>query len=125
MLCELAFLDRHERLNVIGVIRHFRAPRVPLLVRRTMLVARLADVRQVDGFGVTVAVESPDGHVATPTGEDIRLEVAHEYIFVTFRDLPLPTAGTYRFRIRLMGQAPVFVDIPVMPEADDIQSVAH
>ncbi len=111
VLCELAFFDRHDRLNVIGMFREFYTPELPIVMRQAMLVARLADIRQADGFAVTVGIVTPDGRLVSATGDGIAVEVVHDYVLVTLHDVPLRLPGLYRFRIALTGQGPVFVDV--------------
>jgi hypothetical protein len=40
--------------------------------------------------------------------------MAHEYVLVTLRELPLHEEGIYRFRLALNGQTPAFVDVPAL-----------
>jgi hypothetical protein len=91
------------------------APHLPLAITQMMLVARLTDIRPVEEVAVSVAVITPRGVVTTSNSTDcILVEMAQEYVLVTLRGFPLQEEGVYRFRIALSGQAPVFVDVPVL-----------
>jgi hypothetical protein len=37
LVCELAFLDRHERVSLIGVATHFPVPSLPLAINKIMV----------------------------------------------------------------------------------------
>src|SRR5262245_62566104 len=91
MVCDVAYVDRFERLSVIGIARHLVAPSLPVALPQLMMVGRLADLAPVDRIEVTVAVTTPSGAflVADESSEQFKLELAREYVLVTFRDLPL------------------------------------
>src|SRR5262245_53892482 len=90
VLCDLAFMDRHDRLCVIGVTRMFPVPRLPIALHQVMLVAHLTDIRPVDEIGIVVSVVSPRGASTRPTAsESIVIEMAGEYVLATLRDVPL------------------------------------
>lgn len=59
--CDLAFMDRQDRLCIIGIVRRFPVPALPLELHQVMLVARLTDIRAVDEVAVGVAVVTPAG----------------------------------------------------------------
>jgi|SoiMetStandDraft_2_1073263.scaffolds.fasta_scaffold566201_1 hypothetical protein len=61
VLCDQAFMDRHERLSVIGVTRQFPVPRLPIALHQVMLAAHLTDIQPVDEIGIGVSVVSPQG----------------------------------------------------------------
>lgn len=125
VLCELAFLDRHDRLSLIGVFREFYAPELPLVMRQVMLVAHLADVRHADELAVTIAIVMPDGRLVSATADGIGIEVVHEYVLVTLRDVPLQLPGLYRFRVGLAGQPPAFADVTLITPTEAARSNVH
>jgi hypothetical protein len=53
------------------------------------------------------------------------VEVAHRYVLVTLRDVPLTEEGIYRFQLALKGQSVANVDIPVLTPARTAASVTH
>ena len=112
LLCERAFLDRHERLSLVGVATHFRVPSLPLEIGQIMMVARLIDGRPGDELAVGVAISTPRGGWVQPREAGFEVEQAGEYLLVTLRDVPLVEAGMYRFAMAL-GEQEVVVDIPV------------
>ena len=80
-----------------------------------MLVARLPTFALFEEVGVSVALVTPSGALTTANSTDcIVVEMAQEYVLITLRGIPLQEEGVYRFRIALSGQAPVFVDAPVL-----------
>src|SRR5215813_9579028 len=114
VLCESAFLDRQERLCLIGIIRSLSVPTVPLTVDRTMLVAHLTDIEIVDEIAISVGMVSATGQHAAWSGTDtITITTAGEYVLVTLRSIQLLEEGPHRFQIRLRGQPVVSIEIPV------------
>lgn len=112
--CDLAFIDRQDRLCVVGIVRSLPVPDVPLAMHQMMLVARLADLRQVEEFEVSVAIRGPRGLFTTPTnGQGLVIEMSGEYILITLRSLPLLDEGVYRFEVSLTGQSAQAIDVPV------------
>src|SRR5262245_41452363 len=115
VVCDSAFLDRQERLCVIGLVGKLMVPAMPFTVRQLMLVARLADIQPVDAIALVVTMVTPAGLHDPGTGsETVAIELVGEYVFASFRDVPLFEEGAYRFQIKLRGQAVVSVAIPVM-----------
>lgn len=115
VLCESAFLDKNDRLCVIGIVRKLTAPAMPLTVRRLMLVARIADIQPVDEVAIAVGMVTPSGLHAARTGSDhVSIEMAGEYVLAALHDVPLFEEGAHRFQIKLRGQPVVSVDIPVL-----------
>src|SRR5262245_3431359 len=115
VLCDLAFFDRQDRLCIVGITRKLPAPSLPLAISQMMLVARLTEIQPVEEIALSVAVVTPKGVLTTSNSRDcILVEMANQYVLVTLRDLPLHEEGIYRFRLALNGQAPVFVDVPVL-----------
>jgi hypothetical protein len=115
VLCDLAFLDRQDRLCVLGIVRRFPVPRLPLALHQVMLVAHLTDIQPVDEVTLCVTVVGPRGLQMAPTDADrLVIEMAGEYVIVTLRDVPLIEEGVYRFQIGLAEQAVVSVDVPVL-----------
>lgn len=113
--CELAFLDRQDRLCLIGITTHLPVPRLPLAMNQLMLVAQLGDLQPVEEFGVSVEIVLPNGLFSSP-GESgcISIEMAGRCVMVTLRDVPLPQEGIYRFEVGLTGQKPSVLAIPVL-----------
>jgi uncharacterized protein DUF6941 len=111
-VCDLALLDRHERVSLIGVATHFPVPSLPLAINKIMMVARLVDVRPGDEIEVGVAMSTPRGQWTQPMPSGFNVEQAGEYLFVTLHDVPLVEAGTHRFALGL-GQQEVVVEIRV------------
>jgi hypothetical protein len=113
LLCDRAFLDRHERISVIGVATHFPVASLPLAISQTMMVARIIDARPGDELEIGVAIATPRGLWTQPGPAGCQMEQAGEYLLVTLRDVPLTEAGTYRFVLAL-GQQEVVVEVPVV-----------
>jgi hypothetical protein len=113
--CELAFLDRQDRLCVIGMTTHLPVPCLPLELNQLMLVARLTDLRSVEEVGVRVEVVTPGGLFSSPRDPGcVSIEMAGTFVFVTLRGLPLTQEGVYRFEVGLTEQPPSVVSIPVL-----------
>jgi uncharacterized protein DUF6941 len=112
LLCDRAFLDRHERVSVIGVTTHFPVSSLPLVIHKIMMVAKLVDVRPGDRVEVGVAMSTPRGEWTQPMPAAFDVEQAGEYLFVTLHEVPLAEAGTHRFALGL-GQQEVVVEVPV------------
>jgi hypothetical protein len=114
-LCETAFLDRYDRLCLIGVATHFPVPSLPLAVNQLMIAAHIVDVRPDDEFAVRVSVTTPTGLCVTPDGSDgFDVEVAGEYVLITLRQMPLTAEGVYRFLVSVGAAPAVTLDIPVL-----------
>src|SRR5262245_28786290 len=115
LLCELAFLDRQDRLCVVGVTTALPVPRLPILVNQLMLVARLDGLQQAEEIQLAAADVSPSANWKTPWRDDsVTIEMAGESLHVTLRSVPLTEEGTHSFRLLIGGHAPVSVDIPVV-----------
>jgi hypothetical protein len=112
LLCDRAFLDRHERVSVIGVATHFPVPSLPLVIHKIRMVAKVIGVRPGDTIEVGVAMSTPRGEWTQPMPSGFDVEQAGEYLFVTLHEVPLAEAGTHRFALGL-GQHEVIVEIPV------------
>jgi hypothetical protein len=113
--CELAFLDRQDRLCVIGMTTHLPVPKLPVELNQLMLVARLTDLRTVEEFGVRVEVVTPGGLFSNPRDPGcLSIDMAGPFVFITLRALPLTEEGVYRFEVGLTGQTPSVVPIPVL-----------
>src|SRR5262245_18175466 len=90
MLCELAFLDRQDRLCAIGIVRQLTVPSVPIALHHIMLVAQLADLQPVEELAIWVGVMTPAGRTSKPTSSDsFAIDVVHDHVFITLRGLPL------------------------------------
>ena len=114
VLCESAFLDRQDRLCVIGIIRNFSVA-LPITVREVTLVARLADIQPIDEVAIAVGVVFPGGTRGARMGsDDVHIEMSGEYILTTMRDIPLLEEGLYHFQIQLRGQPVRSLDVPVV-----------
>ena len=114
-LCETAFLDRYDRLCLIGVATHFPVPSLPLAVNQLMIAAHMVDVRPDDEFDVGVSVTTPNGLCVTPDASDgFDVKVAGEYVLITLRQMPLTAEGVYRFLVSVGAAPPVTLDIPVL-----------
>src|SRR5262245_60180500 len=102
VLCDLAFFDRQERLCLVGIVRKLPIPALPLALGQVMLVGHLSDVREVEQFQISVAVVTPRGLVTIPKSSDcVEIEIAHDYVLVTLRALPITEEGVYRFQLGL------------------------
>src|SRR5580692_2693167 len=113
--CETAFLDRYDRLCLIGVITHFPVPSLPVAVNQFMIAARVIDVPADDEFDVGVSVTTPNGLSVAPDGpEGFQVEVAGEYVLITLRQMPLTAEGVYRFLVSVGAEASVAGEIPVL-----------
>jgi hypothetical protein len=125
LLCSRAFLDRHERLCMIGVATRFRVPSPPIAIDEVVLVARIVEVRPGDEVEVGIAISTPCGLWTRPSEPDgFQLEQAGEYLFLTLREVPLVEAGTYRFALAL-GQQEFVLDVPVTVATSTVGSGVH
>jgi len=126
VLCELAFLDRQDRLCVIGLTTALPVPQLPILVNQLMLVARLDALRPVEEIEVAAAVVSPAGIWKTPSGDDsLSIEMAREFVLVTLRNIPLAEEGIHSFRILIGGQPPASIDVPVVMVGSRMPASMH
>ena len=126
VLCELAFLDRHDRLCVIGLTTALPVPQLPILVNQLMLVARLDGLRPVEEIELAAAVVSPTGIWKTPSGDDnLSIEMAREFVLVTLRNIPLAEEGIHSFRILIGGQPPASIDVPVVMVGSRMPASMH
>jgi hypothetical protein len=126
LLCEVAFLDRQDRLCVIGVTTALPVPRLPILVNQLMMVARLDGLNIADEIHVAAAVVSPSGVWRTPSADEgLSIEMVREYVLVTLRSIPLAEEGIHSFRMLLSGQPAVSVDIPVVTPPSRIAAPTH
>ena len=126
VLCESAFLDKNDRLCVIGIVRKLTPTALPLTVRHLMLVARLADIQPVDEVAIVVGMVTPGGLHAVRTGSDqVVIEMAGEYVLAALHDVPLFEEGPHRFQIRLRGRPAVSIDIPVLARAEHAMAPLH
>ncbi len=81
VMCDHAFLDRQDRLCLIGIVRRLSAPRLPLALNQVMLVARLVDIQQIDEIAISVAILTPSGFCTSPKNSDyLAVEMAGEYL---------------------------------------------
>jgi len=126
VLCELAFLDRHDRLCVVGLTTTLPVPRLPILVNQLMLVARLDELKPVEEIQIAAAVVSPSGIWKTPSVDDsVSIEMAREFVLVTLRSIPLAEEGVHSFRLLMTGLPPVLVDVPVVMAGSRSPAVMH
>ena len=115
ILCDSAFLDKQDRLCIIGIIGKFPVAAVPLTVRQVTLVAHLTDIQPVDEVAIVVGVVDPSGgHGARMGSDDVTIEMSGHYILTTLRNVPLSEEGVYHFQIQLRGQPVRSLDIPVL-----------
>jgi hypothetical protein len=113
-LCELAFIDKYDRLCLIGVTTRFPVPSLPLFVRQLMIAARIVDIQPVDTISVCISMATPSGIVAAPNEADgFDVSVVGEYILITLRDVPLHEEGVHRFEVSLADSEPVTLEVLV------------
>jgi hypothetical protein len=125
-LCELAFLDRCDRLCMIGVTCRFPVPSLPLAVPQIMIAARVIDARPGEEFDVGLSVQTPSGLWTAPHGpEGYEVGIAGEYVLMTLRDLPLSAEGLYRFELSIGDSQPVTIEIPVFLVATPSRAAIH
>jgi hypothetical protein len=124
VLCESAFLDRRDRLTVIGIATQFPVPSLPVAINKIMLVARVMGVAPGEEMQVGVAISTPRGRWARPDASAFDVDQAGEYLLVTLRDVPLTEAGTYRFALAL-GSEETIVEAPVTLMAAPAQISIH
>src|SRR5215471_18731782 len=104
VVCDSAFLDRQDRLSVIGIVRRLTVPRLPTTLRQLTLVAHLADIQPVDEVAILVGMVTPGGlHGARTGSESVAIEMAGEYVLASLHDIPLLEEGAHRFQINLRG----------------------
>ena len=113
-LCELAFIDKYDRLCMIGVTTRFAVPSLPLQVRQIMIAVRIGDIQPGNAVAMGIALTTPSGKVVVPNhGDGIDVNVAGEYILITLRDVPLSEEGFYRFEISIGEHESVPLDVLV------------
>jgi hypothetical protein len=113
LVADLAYLDQRGRLCTVGVVTRLLVPKLPIVMRQVMVVARVSDPSPGEEINIGVAVLTPSGQWAEPDDPDgVQIEVASEYLLVTLRDLPLMEEGTYRFAVYL-DEHTMTVDVPV------------
>jgi Family of unknown function (DUF6941) len=126
VLCELAFLDRHDRLCMIGVTTALPVPSLPIVVNQLMLAARLDGLKPVEEIRVAAAIVSPDGVWKTPTDDgSVSIEMVREFVLVTLRSIPLSEEGIHSFRLLIGDEAPVSVNVPVVMVGSRMPMVTH
>jgi len=114
LVCDLAFFDRQDRLCIVGIVQKLSTADLPIAIGQVMLVAHLTDIQPVDEVEISVAVVTPSGLFTTPRSSDcVAVEVAHEYVLVVLRELPLHEEGIYKFQLALQGGFVASVDVPV------------
>lgn len=114
VLCELAFLDRQERLCVIGITTELPVPRLPLVINQLMIVAKLTDLRPVEEIQIAAAVITPRAMWATPADDHgLTIEMVRQHVLVTLRGIPLSEEGIHTFRLLVSGSPPVSIGVPV------------
>jgi Family of unknown function (DUF6941) len=126
VICDRAFLDREDRLCLIGVIDRFTATSLPLAIKQAMLVARIVDVQPIDEVEVAIGIIPPGG-LSTPrtSCSSLVIEMAGQYVLVTLRGLPLTEEGVYRFQILLNSRSVTSIDIPVQVVDRPSLAVVH
>jgi hypothetical protein len=122
--CDLAFLDSHDRLCVIGVTTRFLVASLPARIDRLMLVGRLVGLQPGDAMDVGVAIGTPGGLWRQPKDAGFRIEQAGEYLFITLSDVPLTEAGLHRFAVA-MGDQELTLEIPVTVIAEPAAASIH
>jgi hypothetical protein len=126
VVCELAFLDRQDRLCIVGVTTTLPVPHLPIVVNQLMMVARLDGLKMIEEIQVAAAVVSPSGVWRTPSEDDgVSIEMAREYVLVTLRSIPLVEEGVHSFRMLISGQTPVSIDVPVVTVQSRIPAAMH
>jgi hypothetical protein len=114
VICDAAFLDRQDRLCIIGIVRDLQARVLPLWLRQVTLVAHLTDILPLDEIDVAVGMVTPSGqHTGRPGAPNVTIEMARDYVLATMRDLALTEEGVHHFQVRLRGQPMVAIDVPV------------
>ena len=99
---------------MIGVTTHLAVPRLPILVNRLTIVARLADLRPNEEVQIAAAIITPGDVWATPADDDgLTIEMVREHVLVTLRGIPIHEEGTYIFRLLVSGLPPVSIGVPV------------
>lgn len=125
-MCDHAFLDRDNRLCVIGMIERLSVSEVPFALGQVTLVARLVDVKTVDEIELCITVVTPLGTLAAPTDADaLQLDIVEGHIFATLRGIPLMNEGVYRFQVSLSGQPALAVEIPVLTTQQSVLTDVH
>lgn len=113
-LCELAFIDKYERLCIVGVTTRFAVPSLPIAVRQIMIAARIADYQPADTFAVGVTIAMPDGRGMSPNQTDcMDISIEGEYLLITLRDIPLSEEGVHTFEVSIGDHAPVKLEFLV------------
>ena len=103
VLCDLANIDRHERLCVLGVTRQLSVPTLPHTIEQMSMVAHLADLRLVDEVALSFRLWSPDG--AQASAERVGVHIHGEYAVATLQGIALSGEGTYFFELSVNGDA--------------------
>lgn len=127
VLCDLAYLDRFDRLCIVGIARELTPPTLPSTLSRLMLVGRLTELARVERVEITVGILTPGGaYLAADSDSDqLRIEMAREYVMVTFTDLPLLEAGIYSFRVQIGDRSAISLDVPVFDTGSHQATAVH
>lgn len=126
VLCELAFLDRHDRLCIVGMTTALPVPQLPVMVNQLMLVARLDGLEPVEEIQIGAAIVSPSGVWKTPSIDDsVSIEMAREFVLVTLRSIPLAEEGIHSFRLMIAGMPPVSVEVKVVNVGVAVPAALH
>lgn len=104
MVCDFAYLDRDQRLCVLGVTRQIVVPTLPHTLEHIVMVAHLIDVRAVDQielcFRLTAATDQAFGAQA----HHVAVEVIGEYVLARVNGVTLRSEGTYLFELVINGR---------------------
>jgi hypothetical protein len=113
-LCELAFLDNHHRLCLVGITTRVPVPSLPSVVHQLMIAARIVDVQQGDELDFEVSTLTPRGRSSGHDQSGLDITVAGDYLLITLRDVRLTEEGVYRFGISAGTGDAVWLDVTVM-----------
>jgi hypothetical protein len=102
-------------LCLIGIVRRLNVEGLPRVIRQLTLVARLVEIQPVEELSIAVGMVTPSGlHASSPGSPEVVIQMAREYVLASIRDVLLIEEGVHQFRIKLLGQAPVDLEIPVL-----------
>lgn len=104
MVCDFAYLDRDQRLCVLGVTRQIVVPTLPHVLEHAVMVAHLVDVQPVDQIELCFRLTAAAEHGIDAQAHHVAVEVVGEYVLARVNGVTLRSEGTYLFELVINGR---------------------